>query len=82
MSDRNTSIVVGAHISTFSICIATLGYPRCFFRTHIDMDDYLFSKYVRDCRNVVEQTSYLEILNYSVSLSPPSLSASIYVPFF
>lgn len=32
----------------------------------VDMDDYFFQNYVRACRNVSENTSYLEIFNYSV----------------
>lgn len=32
------------------------------------MDDYMFRFYVDECRTVEEATSYLEILNYSVSL--------------
>ena len=31
------------------------------------MDDYMFRSYVKDCTCVTEATSYLEILNYSVS---------------
>lgn len=34
----------------------------------ITMDDYFFKEYVRGCRNVVEDTSYLEIFNYSVRM--------------
>lgn len=30
------------------------------------MDDYFFKNHVKACRNVVEDTSYLEIFNYSV----------------
>jgi hypothetical protein len=30
------------------------------------MDDYMFKNHVKNCRNVEENTSYLEILNYSV----------------
>ena len=30
------------------------------------MDDYLFHTNVKNCRQVEEKTSYLEILNYSV----------------
>jgi len=33
------------------------------------MDDYLFETHVWNCKNVVEATSYLEILNYSVRLT-------------
>jgi len=33
------------------------------------MDDYMFQAYVADCKCVTEQTSYLEIFNYSVSYS-------------
>lgn len=32
------------------------------------MDDYFFKAHVRGCKNVVEDTSYLEIFNYSVWL--------------
>lgn len=36
-----------------------------------EMDDYMFRSYVKDCKTVTEATSYLEVLNYSVSwLSP------------
>lgn len=31
------------------------------------MDEYMFRSYVADCKYVQEATSYLEILNYSVS---------------
>jgi len=34
------------------------------------MDDYLFHTNVESCRQVAEQTSYLEILNYSVRDGP------------
>lgn len=30
------------------------------------MDDYFFKNHVKACRNVIEDTSYLEIFNYSV----------------
>jgi hypothetical protein len=30
------------------------------------MDDYMFKNHVQGCKNVVENTSYLEIFNYSV----------------
>lgn len=30
------------------------------------MDDYFFRNHVKACRNVAEDTSYLEIFNYSV----------------
>lgn len=30
------------------------------------MDDYFFKNHVKACRNVSEDTSYLEIFNYSV----------------
>lgn len=30
------------------------------------MDDYFFKQHVKACRNVSEDTSYLEIFNYSV----------------
>jgi hypothetical protein len=30
------------------------------------MDDYFFKNHVKACRNVSEDTSYLEIYNYSV----------------
>lgn len=30
------------------------------------MDDYFFKGHVNNCRNVIEDTSYLEIFNYSV----------------
>lgn len=30
------------------------------------MDDYFFRNHVKACRNVSEDTSYLEIFNYSV----------------
>lgn len=30
-----------------------------------NMDDYMFKSHVQNCKNVVESTSYLEILNYS-----------------
>lgn len=33
------------------------------------MDDYMFQSYVKDCKCVTEATSYLEILNYSVSFA-------------
>ena len=33
------------------------------------MDDYMFKSHVQSCKNVVEATSYLEILNYSVCSS-------------
>ena len=32
------------------------------------MDDYMFRSHVESCKNVIESTSYLEILNYSVSV--------------
>ena len=31
------------------------------------MDEYLFRQFVDECREVSEATSYVEILNYSVS---------------
>lgn len=31
------------------------------------MDDYMFRYYIDECRTVEEATSYVEILNYSVS---------------
>lgn len=34
------------------------------------MDDYFFKSHVKNCRNVTEDTSYLEIFNYSVCLAP------------
>ncbi len=34
------------------------------------MDDYMFREYVARCKCVVETTSYLEILNYSVPSLP------------
>jgi hypothetical protein len=36
------------------------------------MDDYMFKNHVDGCKNVVENTSYLEILNYSVGTSTSS----------
>lgn len=42
----------------------------------VTMDDYFFKEYVYACRNVVESTSYLEILNYSVSCQKKSLRSS------
>ena len=33
------------------------------------MDDYMFRQHVHSCKNVVEDTSYVEIFNYEVSLS-------------
>lgn len=39
-------------------------------RTTVGMDDYFFQNYVRACKNVSENTSYLEIFNYSVRLPP------------
>jgi hypothetical protein len=30
------------------------------------MDDYMFRHHVKNAKNVAEQTSYIEILNYSV----------------
>ena len=40
------------------------------------MDDYMFRSYVKDCKTVSEATSYLEILNYTVSrLSTAGLSS-------
>lgn len=37
------------------------------------MDDYLFSEHVAACKYLPEETRYVEILNYSVSLllNPP-----------
>lgn len=35
------------------------------------MDEYLFRHFVDNCREVEEATSYVEILNYSVSGRPP-----------
>lgn len=32
------------------------------------MDDYMFKEHVNSCKCVVENTGYLEILNYSVCL--------------
>lgn len=32
------------------------------------MDDYMFSEYVEACKYLPEETRYVEILNYSVSL--------------
>ena len=32
------------------------------------MDDYMFRSHVEGCKNVIESTSYLEILNYTVSV--------------
>jgi hypothetical protein len=40
------------------------------------MDDYMFRSYVKDCKTVAEATSYLEVLNYSVSLL--STSTTVY----
>jgi hypothetical protein len=37
------------------------------------MDDYMFQTYVAECKCVREETSYLEIFNYSVSWLPPLL---------
>lgn len=36
--------------------------------TTVSMDDYFFQNYVRACKNVTENTSYLEVFNYSVRL--------------
>lgn len=33
------------------------------------MDDYMFRQHVEGCKNVIEATSYLEILNYTVSFA-------------
>ena len=38
------------------------------------MDDYLFHFNVKNCRQVSESTSYLEIMNYSVG----HVQASVY----
>lgn len=35
-----------------------------------DMDDYMFRSYVTEFKCVQEETSYLEIFNYSVSWLP------------
>ena len=35
------------------------------------MDEYLFRQFLDECREVSEATSYVEILNYSVSGRPP-----------
>lgn len=35
------------------------------------MDDYMFKSHVYNCKNVVENTTYLEILNYSVGTPKP-----------
>lgn len=35
------------------------------------MDDYMFKAHVQSCKNVVENTSYLEIFNYSVGAPRP-----------
>lgn len=40
------------------------------------MDDYMFLSYVTGCHYVPENTTYLEIFNYTVSLSFPALSPS------
>lgn len=46
------------------------------------MDDYFFKGHVDNCRNVTEDTSYLEIFNYSVWLlaarykNPPAPAAA------
>ncbi len=37
------------------------------------MDDYMFKSHVQSCKNVVENTSYLEILNYSVCPTPSEI---------
>jgi hypothetical protein len=34
----------------------------------VKMDDYFFKGHVTNCRNVTEETSYLEIFNYSVCI--------------
>jgi len=39
------------------------------YTREIKMDDYMFRSYVQECKCVTEATSYLEILNYSVSCS-------------
>lgn len=41
------------------------------------MDDYMFQYFVGECREVREATSYLEVLNYTVSLLGSLLSFSI-----
>lgn len=41
------------------------------------MDEYLFRHFVDNCREVEEATSYVEILNYSVSGRPPSWRLSL-----
>lgn len=43
------------------------------------MDDYMFRAHVDSCRNVIESTSYLEILNYTVSRNG-SLAPVVFAP--
>ncbi len=43
------------------------------------MDDYMFRQHVEGCKNVIEATSYLEILNYTVSFAK-LLPRSSYAP--
>ncbi len=45
------------------------------------MDDYMFRAHVKSCRNVVEKTSYLEILNYSVSHGAAVPKTGMFFPF-
>ncbi|KAL1880606.1 hypothetical protein Daus18300_001217 [Diaporthe australafricana] len=41
------------------------------------MDDYFFKNHVKACRNVSEDTSYLEIFNYSGAFAPPKVKDGV-----